>query len=526
MGDEWLADSGSMLRTSLTRRGLLAGAAGALGSGATFAPGTSLLAAPLAEFGPTPDSPAVEQLTWLVERLNGAPITEDDILERFYPELIFHTFPSGTTLPPAEAVRRIRSVGKQLAPVKVDAYWMPPTGEIPGALFPIIKARRDTYQMDFFFEPEAPYRIFSFQLYGLTPGILEDWPLSPVVWKNWAEFDRRSAANAPISGVLAQELDGGRPRTIHRRLSEVQLEIGSIFKLYVLGALARAIEEGEAAWGEPLAVRDGWKSLNGITWPPAGVEFTLLDYAALMIEFSDNTATDHLLLHLGRKRVEAMLEPMGHRQPWRNRPFLSTREYFALNIALSPKRAAAYARAREAKQRRLLEEEILGTDIALVQALDWVDPRNHWTIGWFASLGDMTRAILALDEMSRRPGLEPVRDILALPPSFLPYQADLSVWPYIGNKGGSVPGAQCFVWLLERDDGKRFTLAIGHNHPRKTIDYVAPYVAYAGALGLLARTGREREAGDGAARNLGRLSAADGLRGTMKDPDPRRSRIP
>lgn len=558
MDGDRLPDSGSANGLELTRRALLVGIAGAVVSETAVAKKRRRKAerrrtakhrlttkrrrkrgkkrhrgsrpAPVDPPAPPADS-GVAQLTWFLQRLNGAPVTEDDIQERFVPDYFLSL--SGAVLPPTEVIRRLRLLGEALAPVSVQSYWTPPSGENPFVLYPIIESRGDTYQMFFNHEASDLYRFYGSAVDGFVPGFREDWPTSPVLWEDWAEFDRHSGDFAPLAGVLAQEIDDGPPRTIHSHQSDVELEIGSVFKLYVLGALATAIEAGEADWEEVLPVREDWRSFDTgylDTMPSP----RLIDHAVLMWSASDNTATDHLLFRLGRERVEAMLEPMGHQQPQRNRPFLATREYFALNMAVPPKRATAYAEADEATRRQLLEEEILGTDMAYMQALDWVHPRNHWTIGWFATLSDMTRAMLALDEMSRRPGLELLRAIMGQSGSFDGSMADLSVWPTIFGKYGITKGAQCYVCLLERDDGKRFTLAIGHNDPRKPLDHYPLPIPYAGAAGLLAREDTAPRAVREAKRARRRGDPGDSLRGIVSDgvleairnPDPRRPQMP
>lgn len=478
-----------------------------------------------------PDDPAVPQLMWFLERINGAPVTEDDIRERFEP-LFLQTL-TGAFAPPTEAIRRVTSIGEQLAPVTVKSYWTPPEGPDPWKLYPIIKSRGDTYRMGFVHLPPDPYQIYDLDVQGFMSDIREEWPTGLVQWDDWAEFDRRSAAFAPLAGVLAQELGDGSPRTIHSHQADVELEIGSVFKLYVLGALAKAVEDGDADWFEVLPVRAEWRSFDSgyLDTLPAP---RLVDHAVLMWTLSDNTATDHLLFRLGRERVEAMLEPMGHQNPSRNRPFLSTREYFALNIAVPQQRAAAYAEANVAERLRLLDEEILGTDLGYFQAFDWIRPRHHWEIGWFATPSDMTRAMVALDEMSRRPGLDLVRAIMGQSSSFDSIMTDLSVWPVIFAKNGGTKGVQTYVWLLERNDGKRFTLAIGHNDPRKPIDFDALYIAYAGAANLLAQEGIAPRAAREARPAQRRADPADSLRGIVSDavleairkPDPRRPQIP
>src|SRR6185436_600599 len=92
------------------------------------------------------------------------------------------------------------------------------------------------------------------------------------------------------------------------------LAIGSAFKLYVLGALARDVAEGKRHFDDTLRLEQRWMSMPSgklQKWP-VGTPLTLASAAALMISESDNTATDHLLFTLGRERVEAMLREMGN----------------------------------------------------------------------------------------------------------------------------------------------------------------------------------------------------------------------
>jgi hypothetical protein len=60
-------------------------------------------------------------------------------------------------------------------------------------------------------------------------------------------------------------------------------------------------------------------------------------------------------------------------------------------------------------------------------------------IGWFASAGDLCRAMAALHAMFDDPGLEPLAEIVHLDPVAIPAMAlalDPGTWPYIGFKGG------------------------------------------------------------------------------------------
>src|SRR5690606_10036938 len=120
------------------------------------------------------------------------------------------------------------------------------------------------------------------------------------------------------------------------------LAVGSAFK--------QQIALGQRSGDEVVVLAETWRSLpSGILqeWP-AGSPVTLHTLAALMISFSDNTATDALLHLVGRDAVEALTV--------RNRPFLSTREAFVLKSPANEDLLARWRAADEAGRRALLAE--------------------------------------------------------------------------------------------------------------------------------------------------------------------------
>ena len=119
----------------------------------------------------------------------------------------------------------------------------------------------------------------------------------------------------PTSAFLAAEVDAnGVCQSIAAVRPELALPIGSVFKLYVLGAVATAVDEETLTWDQPVVIRDELDSLpSGITHDePAGSTLTVEELARRMIAISDNTATDHLIDLVGRDRVEAALSVFGH----------------------------------------------------------------------------------------------------------------------------------------------------------------------------------------------------------------------
>jgi len=263
--------------------------------------------------------------------------------------------------------------------------------------------------------------------------------------------------------------------------------IGSTFKLYVLGALAGEILGGRAAWDEKLAIRDEWKSLPSgrMQLMNAGSEFALLDYARPMIAISDNTAADHLIHRVGRDRVEAYTNAINDNTV-RNTPFLTTREMFALKLFPDASVTDKYVDSTDAEQRAMLAPTgpVAAYLPALADAADWEDPIAIDSLEWFASPRQCCRAMANLREFERRPAAEHVADIIRRNAGL---SFDPRVWKSVGFKGGSEPGVMNGTWLLERADGRWYTLCVGWNNAKETIDNKLFIEVATNAVKLLAK---------------------------------------
>jgi hypothetical protein len=260
----------------------------------------------------------------------------------------------------------------------------------------------------------------------------------------------------PTSAFLAAEVDDAgvcQPVTAIRE--DVALPLGSVFKLYVLGAVAIAVDEGTLTWDQPVVIRDELDSLpSGITQDePAGSTLTVEELALRMIAISDNTATDHLIDLVGRDRVEAALAVLGHSDPAITRPFLTTREFFALKSNFQLRRR--YLDADEHTRRQLLAEEITGQPVHL---LDWEEPRDVTTVEWFATPTDICQALVALDDLDDNPALGPVREIMTANEDGFTTDRQLDRLLY---KGGSEPGVLFEAWLAVTADSERYAIVGG-----------------------------------------------------------------
>jgi hypothetical protein len=117
--------------------------------------------------------------------------------------------------------------------------------------------------------------------------------------------------------------------------------------------------------------------------------------------------------------------------------------------------------------------------------MTWSNPIDIQSLEWFASVSELSNAMVTLRDMSQRSGLEPVADILSINPGI---EFDPEVWTYVGFKGGSEPGVLNLTWVLERADGRWFTLSVTLNDLDNPIDEMAALRAVSGAVLLLEQT--------------------------------------
>jgi beta-lactamase class A len=299
---------------------------------------------------------------------------------------------------------------------------------------------------------------------------------------------RAAAALAPKAQLLVAALDHGTCKPQQELAASEPLAIGSTVKLYVLLALADRILAGKAAWTDEIAVRDDWKSLpSGITQnEPPGTRRSLATLAERMISISDNTAADHLLYTLGRRTVEAAVRATGHKTPALDTPFLSTRELFVLKLGLKPDEVERYLKLPEARRREYLDKTLASRAPSIDFAGTWKTARWVDKIEWFASSNDLCRTMAALWTRAQDPKTARVLDVLAKNPG-LPI--DTKVWPYVGFKGGSEPGVVNMTYLLRRDDGRWFVVAVGFNAAEgNVLDEAKIFHLVAGVIELLGKT--------------------------------------
>jgi beta-lactamase class A len=272
--------------------------------------------------------------------------------------------------------------------------------------------------------------------------------------------DIRALPGTTSLGIYA--LGEGAPRLVSGIAPDKAMPLGSAFKLWVLGELAREVSAGQRKWSDVVPV--GPASLpSGITqnWP-AGSPVTIQTLATLMISISDNTATDTLVTLEG-DRLDGFVTKAG--VPGLA-PVPTTRQMFALKSPANNDLATQWATSLAPSARRRL----LDTNAARLRTTP-VDPMMFAgtpaaidTLEWFASPAE-TAGML---DWLRREGGDTPRALLAINPGIDP--ATRGKFDYVGFKGGSEPGVITLNFLVRRKDGRWLAIAAGWHRGDAGVD--------------------------------------------------------
>lgn len=311
---------------------------------------------------------------------------------------------------------------------------------------------------------EAPHQVIGLQIADVKP-----------VGDNVEALTRDlSAVPGTVNAWFAPLADGAPVLAVN---ADRPLALGSTFKLYVLAALQREIASGKRSWGDvvPLSVKS---YPSGLTqdWP-AGTPVTVQTLATLMLQISDNTATDQLISLLGREAVEAEFRRTTT-APASTLPFLTTREMFA--IKADPAQRARYAAANEDERRAMLQAmPEAGPSLKLVSEVFAGPPVAIDRIEWFASPRDLSKLLQGFTG----PESATARGVLSASKGMSEEIA--AKWDYVGFKGGSEPGVLNLTWLLRDKTGVWHIASLGWNNPAAPVDQ-ARFVGLANRMLALA----------------------------------------
>lgn len=281
------------------------------------------------------------------------------------------------------------------------------------------------------------------------------------------KIDADFAKLAGTSGYLIEKIGAdGHHQQIAGRNVRQQFAIASTFKLYVLAELAAQVKSSKLSWADVVTLTENSYSSSATQGWPRTTPVTLQTLATWMISVSDNAATDALIRVLDREAIEERLATIGHGDPDKALPLLTTVEAFALksNAGLRTQ----FQKADEAGQRALLRDKAddLGyKDINLVELGS--GPVAIDSIEWFGAPTDVT----ALLDHIRQSGGQTTLDVMAVNKGVAP--ATASKWQYLGYKGGSEPGVISMSFLAQSKAGDWYAITGSWNNPAKEVDNAA-----------------------------------------------------
>ena len=393
-----------------------------------------------------PDTLAAGSLCWFLDALEGRVAIENEL----YEEMFTATFRAGVSRDAFES----HVLGRAGLWTVLRSWTL---DEVEG-IVAVVASGDVALQVTVVRQSEAPHAISSL--------LFRPTSASPFGVTSLEQFGAELEAHVPRHAWLVAECDASTGQWRQRAGARVDavMPLASVFKLYVLGALALGVEAGRLAWDEPVTVQDRLRNerQRGMGQLPAGEEVTVRQAAQWMIGISCNTATDHLLELVGREQVEKALTTLGHHRPEATTPFLYSREAFLLKWGPQQSIGQEYATATSARRRELLRA--LADSPLVFSELDRTEaPRFIDTVEWLASANDIQRALTWLVDHSPE-----VAEILAVTPGLRPQ--DVSAWSYAAFKGGGEPGVKTGAWYRRDHAGNAKVVVLILNDPTSPID--------------------------------------------------------
>ncbi len=308
---------------------------------------------------------------------------------------------------------------------------------------------------------------------GLIQGLLlRPAPPLPAAPASWAALDREATSLAPDTGFEAATITPtGRCATVNAVSAMTARPLGSMFKLYVLAAVAARVAAGQLSWNTPVALTPGLRSLPSglLQTEPPGTRFTVAELADLMISSSDNTAADTLAALVGRPAIEAQARRTSSHASL-DTPFLRTRELFVLKYADYPRYAQAYLARPAGERQAYLDNVIDRVPLSAISAsaASVAAPRDIGRLEWFASPSDLCAAFSALYQDARTTSLAPVATAMSINNGGI--GLPVPRWPLLWFKGGSEPGVLTLGYLARSANGTVAVVVLELSDPDKALD--------------------------------------------------------
>lgn len=278
--------------------------------------------------------------------------------------------------------------------------------------------------------------------------------------------------------LFFEDLNGG---TLLSHQEDKLHALGSVFKLYVLGALMDQVKMGKAKWSTKIKIQERHKSLpsGNMQNLKANTLVSLYDLAKNMISISDNTATDHLIAFVGAKNIEEfMAKEKLNSALKKNTPFLTTFEMFKTRAFFSEQDVARYNYANRESRYKLIAALGNPARASVLKKLEgWDKPRNIKDIEWFATPREICTVISWISLNADEEALK----ILSVNTPFIDLKKEHKL-SYVGYKGGSEPGVLEMAYWLKDQQQNEYCLYLGVNDIVKIVDEAAFFATTQGVI--------------------------------------------
>ena len=413
-----------------------------------------------------PNSPVGKQLSWLLDISSLLPLSRATEAAHF-----------DATFIAAEPVAQLNSAFESLGSTGTQVTLVSMAHVTATALKADVRIGAITYTVALAVDVQG-------LISGLYFTLAAPIPIPKV--QSWAQVDKDLHTMAPESGFLAAELNvNGTCSPVHSVNANTPRPLGSMFKLFILGALANAVKNHTVSWSQKLTVTASSKvGGSGVLQnDPDGTTLTVEQAALKMISVSDNTAADMLLALVGRSAVEAQVRQWSSHAAL-DQPFLSVAELFVLKWHDFPSLATHYLSLSTSQRLDFLSttvDRISDSSLSSSNA-----PRDITSIEWFAAPRDICRAFAGLTSLHNEAGLSPLGTILSTNNGGIELKA--ATWPRVWFKGGSEPGVLTLGYLARDDAGKTFVVVLmlaNRSRPIASSSTLLGLGVVTGALNLL-----------------------------------------
>ena len=335
-------------------------------------------------------------------------------------------------------------------------------------------------------EPGAPEGFVTVQSQYAGEGLITSFGVQPyggtVQYQNDQNLTMEQAVadymalGTENSLLVARINSAGQCEAIVEREADTPRALASVFKIWVLGAVAKALNEGVISMDQAIALDPNLLAQGGaINSEPAGTLFSLQDMATLMLGISDNSATDHLHALAGRARVDATVTEYGNSSPNDMLPLLSISQAFSLYRSFPLAEVRDYLDSSEAEQQAFVTERM----IPLGPVLNGPFFHSELLVDAFVkgSALSVCNAFASLRGFDRHSeGFELIDGALGAAAA----QPDIRThWDRVWYKGGNLLGNNeqrvlTHAWFLESaEKGRYAVVALANNRVSGNIDTFA-----------------------------------------------------